>query len=158
EAVQRQIEENGGKAIVVQADLRHRAGAKALVERIARELGQIDLLVNNAGSMIGRRPLADIDEDFWYDVIDTNTSSVLWMTQAVSPYMARRGGGSVINLSSLAARNGGSPGVLAYAASKAAVLSMTKSLAKELIRCGVRVNTVNPGVIATPFHERFSTE
>ncbi len=154
---QRQIEERGGRASIIQADLRNRSGAQLLSERVIDQFGQIDVLVNNAGSMIGRRLLAEIDEEFWREVLETNTSSVLWMTQAAAPHMAGRGG-AVINLSSLAARNGGSPGVLAYAAAKAAVLSMTKSLAKELIRSGVRVNTVNPGVIATPFHERFSSE
>lgn len=156
--VQHLIEKRGGKAFVVQADLQCRAGAQNLAEQVLNQFGQIDVLVNNAGSMIGRRLLMDIDEEFWREVIDTNTSSVLWMTQAVAPEMVRRGTGVVVNLASLAGRNGGSAGVLAYAASKAAVVCMTKSLAKELIRSGVRVNAVNPGVIATPFHERFSSE
>jgi NAD(P)-dependent dehydrogenase (short-subunit alcohol dehydrogenase family) len=152
------IEERGGKTFTVNGDLRRREDAERLVDNVIDKFGQIDVLVNNAGSMIGRRLLPEIDEEFWRDVFDTNTSSVLWMTQAVAPHMVRRQTGAVINISSLAARNGGSPGVMAYAAAKAAVLSMTKSLAKELVRSGVRVNTVNPGIIATPFHERFSTE
>ena len=156
--IKRRIEEGGGRACLIQAELQSRSGAQTVAAQTLDHFGQIDVLVNNAGSMIGRRSLMDIDEGFWREVIDTNTSSLLWMTQAVAPDMIRRGSGIVINVASLAARNGGSAGVLAYAASKAAVLSMTKSLAKELIPSGIRVNAVSPGVIATPFHERFSTE
>jgi 3-oxoacyl-[acyl-carrier protein] reductase len=158
ECIQRLIQERGGRACVVQADLQSRDGAQRIVAQTLDEFGQIDVLVNNAGSMIGRRKLMEVDEQFWREVIDTNTSSALWMTQAAAAAMMRRGSGVVINIASLAARNGGSPGVMAYAASKAAVLCMTKSFAKELISWGIRVNAVSPGVIATPFHERFTTE
>jgi len=158
QCIQRRIEERGGRASVAQAELQSREGAQRLVAHALEQFGKIDVLVNNAGSMIARRKLMEIDEQFWREVIDTNTSSALWMTQAAAPEMKRQGSGVVINIASLAARNGGSPGVLAYAASKAAILCMTKSLAKELIPWGIRVNAVSPGVIATPFHERFSTE
>jgi 3-oxoacyl-[acyl-carrier protein] reductase len=156
--IKRRIEERGGRARLAQADLQNREEARRVVAQAVDHFGQIDVLVNNAGSMIGRRKLLEIDEHFWREVIGTNASSVLWMTQAVTAEMMRRGNGVVINIASLAARNGGSAGVTAYAASKAAVLSMTKSLAKELIQSGILVNAVSPGVIATPFHERFSTE
>jgi 3-oxoacyl-[acyl-carrier protein] reductase len=155
--IQRRIEERGGHACLAQADLQSREGARRVVAQAVDSFGRIDVLVNNAGSMVGRRKLMEIDEQFWREVIDTNASSALWMSQAAAAEMMRRGSGVIINIASLAARNGGSPGVLAYAASKAAVLSMTKSLAKELIGSGIRVNAVSPGVIATPFHERFST-
>jgi len=158
QCIQRRIEELGRRACLAQAELQSRDGAQRLVAQTMDHFGQIDVLVNNAGSMIARRKLMEIDEQFWREVIDTNTSSALWMTQAVAPEMKQRGSGVVINIASLAARNGGSPGVMAYAASKAAILCMTKSLAKELIPWGIRVNAVSPGVIATPFHERFSTE
>jgi len=156
EALRSEIVQKGGEAIAVPADLRQRSEAIHLVGAALERFGRIDLLVNNAGSMIGRRLLSEIDEGFWEEVWETNAGSLLWMTQAVSGPMARHGGGNVVNVGSVAARNGGSPGVLAYAAAKAAVICMTKSLAKELLSAGIRVNAVNPGVITTPFHERFT--
>jgi len=79
--VQRQIEERGGTAITIQADLRHRSGAQLLAQQVMDRFGQVDVLINNAGSMIGRQLLTEINEEFWREVIDTNTNSVLWMTQ-----------------------------------------------------------------------------
>jgi 3-oxoacyl-[acyl-carrier protein] reductase len=108
--------------------------------------------------MIGRRTLLEITDEFWDKVFATNVSSVIRMVQATVPDMISRGSGAIVNVASVAARNGGGPGVTAYAASKGAVLTMTKSLAKELIKSGIRVNAVNPGIIKTPFHEQFSTE
>lgn len=158
ERVCERVLKHGVRAFLFQADLDSREGAQRLVEQVLGHFGQIHTLVNNAGSMIGRRLLADITEDFWKDCVDTNIGSVLWVTQAVAASMILERRGSIINIASVAARNGGSPGVLAYAAAKAAVLCMTKSMAKELIASGVRVNGVNPGVIDTPFHTRFTGE
>lgn len=154
--VQSEIEKIGGRAFLVKANLQSRDEASNLVGEVLSHFGRIDVLINNAGSMVGRQLLTEITEEFWREVIDTNLSSVLWTTQAVVPGMIKRGAGVVVNVASVAARTGGSPGTLAYAASKAAVLCMTKSMAKELVQAGIRVNAVNPGVIATPFHERFT--
>ena len=89
-------------------------------------------------------------------MLDINLNSAFWTTQAAARHMAERGSGAIVNVSSIAARNGGGPGATPYAAAKAAMTAMTKGHAKELIARGVRVNAVNPGVILTPFHERFS--
>jgi 3-oxoacyl-[acyl-carrier protein] reductase len=156
DSVKKQIEQGGGQAFVAQGDLAESAVAAALVDFVLDKCGHIDVLVNNAGSMIARRSLLEISDEFWQEVMETNLGSVLRMTRSAAKSMMERRSGVVINLSSVAARNGGSPGVMPYASAKAAVLCMTKGLAKELIPYGIRVNAVNPGVIDTPFHERFT--
>lgn len=127
------------------------------MEQAAAALGPIDILVNNAGSMIQRTPLLKIDEQVWDDVIDLNLKSALICSQAVAPSMIERKQGVIINIVSIAGRNGGGPGAGAYSTSKGALITLTKGLAKELAPHGVRVNGVSPGVIDTPFHEVFST-
>lgn len=152
------IEAAGGQAFAIQADLVQPAAAKRLVDEVVARTGHIDALVNNAGSMIGRRKLLEITDEFWNEVMETNVGSVLRVTQAAAPGMIARKSGCIINIASVAGRNGGGPGVMPYASAKAAVICMTKGLAKELAGYGIRVNAVNPGVIATPFHEKFTTE
>jgi NAD(P)-dependent dehydrogenase (short-subunit alcohol dehydrogenase family) len=112
------------------------------VGRALEQFGRIDVLVNNAGSLVDRRTLLDITDEFWQQVMEINLGSVLRMTRAVAPEMMRRKSGAIVNVASVAARNGGSPGVMPYAAAKAAVVCLTKSLAKELIAYGIRVNAV----------------
>jgi 3-oxoacyl-[acyl-carrier protein] reductase len=157
-AVVERIASGGGEAVPFQADLSESSGPERLVDSVLAQFGRIDLLVNNAGSMIGRRTLLEITDEFWDKVFATNVSSVIRMVRATAPGMIARRSGAIVNVSSVAARNGGGPGVIAYAAAKGAVLTMTKGLAKELIKSGIRVNAVNPGIIKTPFHEQFSTE
>jgi 3-oxoacyl-[acyl-carrier protein] reductase len=96
-------------------------------------------------------------EDLWDECMNVNIKSVYLCTQAVLPYMKKQGYGRIINLSSIAARNGGGVGATHYSASKAAVLTMTKGLAKELADTGITVNAIAPGVINTPFHDKYST-
>jgi NAD(P)-dependent dehydrogenase (short-subunit alcohol dehydrogenase family) len=155
-AVAERVRSLGREAEIFQADLSQGNQCRELVDTVLTRMSRIDVLVNNAGSMVGRKLFSDISEDFWQQVIDTNVGSMLWVSQPVASHMIERRQGTIVNVSSVAARNGGSPGVLAYAAAKAALLCMTKSMAKELIGSGVRVNCVNPGVIDTPFHERFT--
>ncbi len=156
-AVAESIRAAGGVASLFRADLSDAGQCRRLVDEVLGHFGRIDVLVNNAGSLLGRRLLAEIDEGFWGAVMDLNLASVLWVTQAAAAHMRRRGSGSVINLGSIAGHNGGGPGAILYATAKAAVSGMTKGLAKELVADGIRVNAVNPGVILTPFHERFSS-
>jgi 3-oxoacyl-[acyl-carrier protein] reductase len=140
-----------------QADLTTSEASNALVAEAVKFLGGLDILVNNAGSMIGRRSMAEGDDEFWSDVMSLNVGSVRRVTRACVPHLiagAKAGGGaSIINLSSLAARNGGGPGALAYATAKGAVLTMTRGLAKELGPHGIRVNALTPGLIlGSQFH------
>ncbi len=128
-----------------------------MVESVRRRWGRIDILVNNAGDLLARRTLADMTEDYWDQVIDLNLKSVFLCVRAVWEEMAARKSGCILNVTSIAARNGGGPGASAYAAAKGGLLTYTKGLARELAAYGVRVNGVAPGVIATPYHERYSS-
>jgi 3-oxoacyl-[acyl-carrier protein] reductase len=147
----------GGTAIAIQADVRDPGAIRALVDRTADELGAIDLLVNNAGSLVERVGIRDITAERLEEILAVNLKSAVFATQAVAASMIERRRGSIVNVVSIAGHNGGGPGAGAYAASKAALTAYTKSMAKELAPYGIRVNAVAPGVIDTPFHEVFST-
>lgn len=151
----RLIKEAGGDAIAVQGDITKTADVKKLVTACVAAYGEtIHILVNVAGGILGRKLLADIDESFWDAVMDVNLKSVYLVTREVVPHMTS--GGSIVNFSSQAARDGGGFGALAYAASKGGVLTLTRGLAKELGPKGIRVNCVSPGMINTTFHDTFT--
>jgi 3-oxoacyl-[acyl-carrier protein] reductase len=158
EAVAKQIAGLGGEARLFQADVSKAEEAKGLVPKVLAEYGRLDTLVNNAGSLVERKGFFEITDEFWRTVMDINLTSVLWVSQPAAQHMKERGSGAIINLGSIAGHNGGGPGAMAYATSKAAITCFTKGMAKELIAHGIRVNAINPGVILTPFHERFSSE
>ncbi|HEY3937277.1 MAG TPA: SDR family NAD(P)-dependent oxidoreductase, partial [Bryobacteraceae bacterium] len=151
------IEKAGGKAIVIEADVRKAAEARRLVQETAAQLGPIDILINNAGSLLERLSMEKITEARWDEVMDLNLKSALICSQAVMPSMIERRSGTIINIVSIAGRNGGGPGAGAYSTAKGGLITLTKALAKELAPHNVRVNGVSPGVIDTPFHEVFST-
>ena len=157
-AVKRAIEEAGGSADVTQADLTDGQAASRLVEETLQSRGAIDILVNNAGDLVRRSSITDLTDEDFHRIMDLNLTSVFTMCRAVVPVMRERGAGSIINLTSIAARNGGGGGSAVYATSKAAVSTFTRGLAKEVALDGIRVNAVSPGVIATPFHERHTSE
>ena len=127
---------------------------------MAREIedryGRLDVLVNNAGSLIERRNFSEMTEDLWDRVMSVNLKSVFLCSKAVLPIMKRQGRGRIINMTSVAARNGGGPGSAAYAAAKGGVSTLTRAMAKELVAENILVNGVAPGVITTPFHDRFT--
>ena len=144
-------------ALAVRADVRKKDEIQAAVARTVSELGPIDVLVNNAGSLVERQRLAQITEERWDDIMDLNLKSAVLCSQMVAPSMVERRSGAIINIVSIAGRNGGGPGAMAYATAKGGLITFTKGMAKELAAGGVRVNAVSPGVIDTPFHEVFST-
>jgi 3-oxoacyl-[acyl-carrier protein] reductase len=151
------IREAGGDAILVKADMTKAADVQAVVAACIAAYGDtIDILVNVAGGLMGRKLLPDMDEAFWDAVMNVNVKSAFLTTQAVVPHMQQ--GGSIINFSSQAARDGGGFGAIAYSSAKGAVLTMTKGLAKELGPKGIRVNCISPGMINTTFHNTFTKD
>ena len=151
----RDIEAKGGQAIAVKGDVTSEAQITAMLAAIGQRFGErIDILVNNAGGLLARKKLDEMDERFWDAVITLNLKSVFLVTRAVVPRMSE--GGAIVNLSSLAARDGGGGGALAYSAAKGAVLTLTRGLSKELAPKKIRVNCVSPGMIDTTFHDTFT--
>jgi 3-oxoacyl-[acyl-carrier protein] reductase len=147
----------GSDGAAIQADLSTMQGTAGLIDGVRRECGGVDYLVNNAGSLVRRATLDKHTEDLFDAVMTLNVKSLWFLTQAVVPDMVERGGGAIVNVSSIAARNGGGPGATIYAAAKAAVSAITKGLAKELAPKNIRVNAVSPGTVDNHFHEVFST-
>jgi len=147
----------GGKAVAIQADVSRSNGARALVAQTEKELGAVHILVNNAGSLIERLKILELTEARWDEVLDLNLKSAFLCSQAVARSMMDRKRGTIINVSSVAGRNGGALGSIHYSTAKGGLITFTKGLAKEMAPYGVRVNAVSPGVIQTHFHEQFST-
>ena len=150
------IKAGGGNAFSLQADLSSSPAVKEMVEKTSKHFGRLDILVNNAGSMVARRRLEEVDDDFIDQVFNLNARSVVTACHAVLPGFAVQGGGCIVNVSSISARTGGSPGSSIYSASKAFVSTLTRSLARELADRNIRVNAISPGTIDTAFHEQFS--
>jgi 3-oxoacyl-[acyl-carrier protein] reductase len=152
EAVVREIRDAGGRALAVQGDLALSGTPKSIVDESAHALGGLDVLINNAGSLISRRPILETD-DAWIDqVFNLNARAVIGTSQAAVPHMAARGGGVIINVGSIAGLDGGGPGTGVYGSAKAFVHNLTRHLARELAERKIRVNTVSPGVVDTQFH------
>jgi 3-oxoacyl-[acyl-carrier protein] reductase len=150
------IRKGGGEAMAIRADVTRTAEVLAMVEAVRERWGRIDVLVNNAGDLIARRTLTDMTEEYWDQIMALNLKSAFLCVKAVWEKMAARRSGCIINVTSIAGRNGGGPGAAAYAAAKGGLLTYTKGLAKELAPHGIRVNAIAPGVIRTPYHERYS--
>jgi 3-oxoacyl-[acyl-carrier protein] reductase len=151
----RMITEAGGKAAAIQADVTKPDEIARLVETSHTTFGPaIHVLVNVAGGLVARKPMADMDGGFWDTVMTLNLKSVFLVTKAVLPSMPD--GSAIVNFSSQAARDGGGGGAIAYATAKGGVMTMTRGLAKELGPRKIRVNCVAPGMINTTFHDTFT--
>ena len=145
----------GGEAILVKADVSRAEDVKRMFEEAAKAFGgQIDILVNNAGGIVGRKGIEEQDEEWFQKLMDLNFKSCWLCTRDVLSYM--KNGGSIVNISSQAARDGGGPGSSIYACGKAAMLCHTRAMAKELGPRSIRVNAVCPGMINTYFHDTFT--
>jgi 3-oxoacyl-[acyl-carrier protein] reductase len=147
----------GAESELLNADLSTLTGIESLAASLRAPHRAVDLLINNAGSLVRRASLAEYTESLFDEVMNLNVKSAYFLAQAVAPQMAERGGGVIVNLSSIAARNGGGQGATVYAAAKGAIVTMTKGLARELAPLGIRVNAVSPGTVDNDFHARFST-
>lgn len=151
------VERDGARGVVLQGQLESMEGIDAFLALLAPYAGQIDYLVNNAGSIVERARLAEFTPELFDRVMNLNVKSLWFITQAVAPGMVERGEGAIVNVSSISARNGGGNGSTIYAAAKGAVSAITKGLAKELAPVGVRVNAISPGTVDNDFHAKFST-
>jgi 3-oxoacyl-[acyl-carrier protein] reductase len=156
ETLGRTIADEGGQAVLVGGDVSAAGGSEHVVEEAARKLGGLNGLVNNAGSMLGRMSVTAMTDAHYEKVMNLNARSVLAATRAALPWL-RQNGGFIINTTSIAARHGGGGGSTLYAAAKGFVSTITHGHAKEFAPDRIRVNAVSPGVIATPFHDRYST-
>ena len=151
----KEITDAGGTAIAVAGDMTKAGDVDKLVAATVDAYGKsIDILVNVVGGLVARKSLAEMDEAFFDKVMKLNVNSTFLTIIAVVPLMTN--GGSIVNLSSLAGRDGGGPGATAYATSKGAIMTFTRGLAKELGPQGIRVNCVCPGMISTTFHDEFT--
>jgi 3-oxoacyl-[acyl-carrier protein] reductase len=151
------IRNSGGEAVILQGDVTNSGVCAKLVDDTVSKFGRIDILVNNAGGMIKRVPIAEMTDDMFDKVVQLNQRSALMCTRAAAGHMRKSGGGAIINVTSIAARHGGAAGAVLYAGTKGFISTITRGFAKELVKDNIRVNAVSPGVISTPFHERFST-
>jgi 3-oxoacyl-[acyl-carrier protein] reductase len=152
-----EIKSFGGEAVAVKADVSDIDDIKHLKTKAVEAFGdKIDILVNNAGGLFARKTLQELDESFYDLVMNVNFKSTVFVIQAFEPLMGH--GASIINLSSQAARDGGGGGSSLYASSKGAVTTFTRAMAKELGPKGIRVNALCPGLIATKFHDDFTTD
>ena len=155
EETQKLIAAAGGTSMLVQGDMTKFADAQRLVSEATKSFGgNIDVLVNVAGGLMGRHPIVEMEESFWDAVMNVNLKSVFFVTKAVIPFL--NDNGSIVNFSTQAVHDGGGPGAIAYASAKGAVLTFTRGLAKELAPKRVRVNAVSPGMINTTFHNTFT--
>ncbi|SMC42840.1 SDR family NAD(P)-dependent oxidoreductase [Rhizobium sp. RU36D] len=153
-----EIRAAGGKVTLVRADATSASAMAGAVEETAAAFGRLDGLINNAGGMVARLDYADMTEEHYDAVMDLNARSVLLACKAALPHLKRQGGGFIINTTSIAARNGASGGAGLYGSSKAFISNVTRGMAKEFIAHNIRANAVAPGIVLTPFHERYSSE
>lgn len=150
------IQESGAQGIIVQGDMTKGEDVKRLFGEAIKTFGpEIHVLVNVVGGLVGRKPITEQDEAWYHLLMDVNMKSCWLCTRDAVPHMPA--GSAIVNFSSLAARDGGGPGASLYATSKGAVMTFTRSMAKELGPQGIRVNALAPGTIATSFHDRFNT-
>jgi len=149
------IKAAGGDAFLIQADVTDPAAVRAMVDEAGIAFdGRLDILINLAGGMVARKTLADMDEAFFDHVMTLNLKSAFLVLKAALPLLGE--GAAVVNVSSQAGRDGGGPGASVYATAKGAMMTWTRSMAKELGPQGIRVNAVCPGLIGTSFHDIFS--
>lgn len=157
EALAAEIRSAGGTVELIRADASKPEELAAAIKDAASQLGGLYGLINNAGGMVRRVPYEEVTDKDYDEIMDLNARSILVASKAALPYL-KKDGGFVINTTSIAARNGAGGGAGLYGSSKSFVSNVTRGMAKEWIQYGIRVNAVSPGVITTPFHERYSTQ
>jgi 3-oxoacyl-[acyl-carrier protein] reductase len=157
EKVAADVRSLGGEAVLVGGDVTQSANVKRIVAETLAALGRVDVLINNAGGLVARTRIEEYTEEFLHKVIALNVIQVALFMREVIPVMRTQKKGNVINVSSIAARHGGGAGAIVYAGAKGFISTATHGWAKEVVGDGIRVNAISPGVITTPFHERYTT-
>jgi len=156
EATVSEILDSGGKAFSFQADLTIPAQVNKMTDQIQERWGALDILVNNSGDLVQRSPVANLTDELIDRVLKLNLGSMVYCIRACIPLLRTGIHPCIVNLGSVAAHHGGGNGATLYAATKGAIHTLTRGLAKELAP-GIRVNGIAPGVILTDFHRRHST-
>jgi 3-oxoacyl-[acyl-carrier protein] reductase len=155
-ALQRDVQDQGSRAVAYRVDMNEDGQIGEMVRRVNEDFGAMDVLVNNAGGLVERMPFFEIYRERWDEIMRLNLWSVVLVSQLIGREMKRNGGGVIVNNASVAGRFGGGAGAAAYAVAKGALITLTKSMGRELISDGIRVNAIAPGIIETPFHEKFT--
>jgi 2-dehydro-3-deoxy-L-rhamnonate dehydrogenase (NAD+) len=159
EAVAKRIIAEGGKVAIwdigggIKTDISDYASVEAALERTVKEIGGVDILVNSAGITGPTVPLAEFPIEGWMQVMAINVNGAFFTNRAVTPLMVAQNYGRIVNIASIAGKEG-NPNASAYSASKAAVIGMTKSLAKELAKTNITVNAVTPAAVRTPIFDQ----
>lgn len=156
--VAREVEGFGREALLVQGDVSDAGDVGRMVAEIEDRFGRVDVLVNNAGGFVERRTFEEMEEDLWDRIMAVNLKSVYLVSRAVLPLMKRQGGGRIVNITSIAARNGGSADSIAYSTAKGGVSTLTRGMAKSFAGDNVLVNAIAPGRIDTPLHDAFTPD
>lgn len=153
----KEIEAQSGTAIAIKGDMTKKEDVQNLIQKTIENFGEtIDILVNNVGGLVARKSLLEMDEEFLNKIMSLNLNSAFLTMKETVPHMKE--GASIINIASQAGRDGGGPGAAAYATSKGALMTFTRSMAKELGPQGIRVNALCPGMINTTFHDVFTKD
>jgi len=157
ESLREKFAADGTDAIIIKGDMTKSADVESLVSQTTEAYGQeIHGLVNIAGGLVARKTIDEMDEDFFDKVMKLNMNSTFLTIKAIAPLMSE--GSAIVNFASQAGRDGGGPGASAYATSKGAVMTFTRSMAKELGPKGIRVNSLCAGMISTTFHDTFTKD
>jgi 3-oxoacyl-[acyl-carrier protein] reductase len=151
------IKQDGGAGQVIGADVSSAAQVQQMMATIEEQKQHLNILVNNAGSLVKRSKVVEMSEALWDEVMAINVKSTFLCCRATLPLMIGQGWGRIVNMASQAARDGGGNGATHYAAAKAAIVGFTKGLAKEIASEGITVNCLAPGMTSTAFHDTFTT-
>ena len=157
EAVAERIRSLGRLSVAIQCDVTNTSDITRTIDRVLHELGKIDILVNNAGIVGRAAPISEVSVEDWNQVLLVDLTSVFLWCKAILPHMLQRGCGKIVNIASMAGKEGNA-NMIAYSAAKAGVIGLTKALAKEVVRKGIYVNCVAPALIETPLLRQFSPE
>lgn len=157
EELAERIRAMGRRSLAIQADVTDREQVRRMVDTITAEWGRLDILVNNAGRVYYYR-IETLEPEEWYQAVDANLTSQVYCAQAVLPGMLEHSWGRIVNISSISAQRGSPSGDLTYSASKAGILALTKTLARQYATKGITVNAVAPGIIDAGMTQNMTPE